>query len=77
MRGQGQSSLKGGRAHYSVCFVSAFLPILAELLLPSKFSGFVGHGLVKGCFFLEFVGQVMGKACFFRICWAGDGQGHN
>ena len=53
MRGQGQSSLKGGRAHYPVCFVSAFLPTLAELLLPSNFSGFVGHGLVKGCFFLN------------------------
>ena len=64
MRAQEQSSLKGGRAHYPVCFVSAFLPTtLVELLLPSKFSGFVGHGLVKGCFF-EFVGQVVDMAHF-------------
>ena len=56
------SLLQGGRAHYPVCFVSAFLPTLAELILPSKFSGFVGHGLVKGW-------------VFFGICWSGDGQG--
>ena len=61
MCGQGQSSLKGRCGHYPVCFASAFLPTLAELLLPSKFSGFVGHGLVKGF--------------FFGICWSGDGQG--
>ena len=65
MRGQGQSLLKGDYAHYPVCFVSAFLPTLAKLLLPSKFSGFVGHGLVKGCCFFEFVGQVVGKAYFW------------
>ena len=48
MCSQGQSSLKEGRAH---CISSIFYPLvptfLAELIFPSKFPGFVGHGLVK------------------------------
>ena len=51
MNGQGNSLLKGGRAHCPVCFVNVFLPSPAESLLSSKISGFVGHGLVKGYFF--------------------------
>ena len=56
------SLLKWDVAHYPVCFVSAFLPTLVELLLPSNFLGFVGHGLVKGCFFFECIGQVVPTA---------------
>ena len=66
---------------------------LVELLLPSKFSGFVGHGLVKGCFFwicwsgggqgmffFEFVGHVMVKGTTKgpkERCWSNDGQGRS
>ena len=79
MRGLGHSSLKGGRAHCPVCFVSVFLPTLAELLLPSKFSLFVGHRLVKGCLFLIcWLGG--GHGTFFgqkETCWSGDKQGRS
>ena len=79
MCGQGQSLLKGGRAHYPVFFFNSFLPTLTELVLPSEFSGFVGHSLVKGCLFL-ICWSGGGKGIFFgqkETCWSGDKQGRS
>ena len=56
MCGQGQSSLKGVRAHYPVP------TFFIKLLLPSKFSGLVGHGLVKGCFHDLFIPRLVTEA---------------
>ena len=72
-----------GQGVHTIQYVLSACPYLprriAFALQKDAFSGFVGHGLVKGCFF-EFVRQVMVKCANKGLrerCWSGDGQGRS
>ena len=65
MCGQGQSSFKGGRAHYPVCFVHLLLPSSSNCFCPPIFLEIVGHELAKGCFFFSDLMSGGGQGMFF------------